>query len=44
VNTIRSLFAQQPVGGDLWIALAWIVGILVVAYVLAAIAYRRRSG
>jgi len=44
VNTIRSLFAQQPVGGDLWIALAWIVGILVVAYVLAAIAYRHRAG
>jgi ABC-2 type transport system permease protein len=42
VDAIRSLLASQPVGADLWIALAWIVGILVVAYVLAMIAYRRR--
>ena len=34
VNTIRDLFAQQPVGNDIWIALAWCVGILVVAYVV----------
>src|SRR3954470_17515405 len=33
VNTIRDLFARQPVGDDIWIALAWCVGILVVAYV-----------
>ncbi len=42
VNSIRSLFAQQPVGADIWIALAWCVGILVVAYALAAAIYRRR--
>jgi ABC-2 type transport system permease protein len=42
VNTIRNLFAEQPVGDDLWIALAWCVGILVVAYVFAMIAYRRK--
>jgi ABC-2 type transport system permease protein len=42
VNTIRALFAQQPVGGDIWIALAWLVGVLVVAYALAKVAYRRR--
>ena len=35
VNTIRDLFAQQPVGNDIWIALAWCVGILVVAYAFA---------
>jgi hypothetical protein len=35
VNTIRDLFTQQPVGTDIWIALAWCVGILVVAYVFA---------
>ena len=35
VNAIRDLFAQQPVGTDIWIALAWCVGILVVAYVFA---------
>ena len=42
VNTIRDLFARQPVGGDIWIALAWCVGILVVAYVFAMAAYRRK--
>ena len=42
VNTIRDLFAQQPVGTDIWIALAWCVGILVVAYIFANISYRRR--
>ena len=42
VNTIRALFEQQPVGNDIWIALAWCVGILVVAYVVAMAAYRRK--
>jgi ABC-2 type transport system permease protein len=42
VNTIRDLFAQQPVGHDLWIALAWCVGILVVAYAVAMTTYRRK--
>jgi len=42
VNTIRALFTQAPVGTDIWIALAWCAGILVVAYVFAAAAYRRK--
>jgi ABC-2 type transport system permease protein len=42
VDTIRALLAQQPVGADLWVALAWCVGILVVAYALAMAAYHRR--
>ncbi|MDG4791525.1 ABC transporter permease [Micromonospora sp. WMMD1102] len=42
VNTIRALFTEQPVGNDIWTALAWCVGILVVAYVFADITYRRR--
>jgi ABC-2 type transport system permease protein len=42
VDAIRNLFTQQPVGADIWIALAWCVGILVVAYTLAMITYRRR--
>jgi ABC-2 type transport system permease protein len=42
VNTIRDLFTQHPVGSDIWIALAWLVGILVVAYVIATVVYRRR--
>ena len=43
VDTIRRLFAEQPVGGDIWVALAWCVGALVVAYLLAMATYRRRA-
>ncbi|WP_163569881.1 ABC transporter permease [Fodinicola feengrottensis] len=42
VNTIRALFEQRPVGSDIWIALAWCVGLLLVGYVLAVVAYRRK--
>src|SRR6266545_4191570 len=42
VNTIRDLFTQQPVGTGIWTALAWCVGILIVAYIFANISYRRR--
>jgi ABC-2 type transport system permease protein len=42
VNAIRDLFTQQPVGTDIWIALAWCVGILIVAYVFAVVIYRRK--
>jgi ABC-2 type transport system permease protein len=42
VNAIRDLFTQQQVGTDIWFALAWCVGILVVAYGFAMVTYRRR--
>jgi ABC-2 type transport system permease protein len=42
VNTIRDLYAQQPVSTDIWIALAWCVGILIVAYALAMGTYHRK--
>ena len=42
VNTIRDLFARQPAGTGIWIALAWCAGALVVAYIVAGVAYRRR--
>lgn len=42
VNTIRDLFAEQPVGGSIWIALAWMVGILVLAYAFAIVIYRKK--
>jgi ABC-2 type transport system permease protein len=44
VNTIRALFERQPVGDGIWIALAWCVGILLIAYALAMRAYRRKVG
>ena len=42
VNTLRKLFAEQPVGNDGWIAIAWCVGLLIAAYALAMTAYRRK--
>jgi len=42
VNSIQAIFAGEPVGTELWIALAWCVGILVIAYFFAMAAYRRR--
>jgi ABC-2 type transport system permease protein len=42
VNAIRDLLARQPAGTGIWTALAWCLGILVVAYIFAGISYRRR--
>jgi ABC-2 type transport system permease protein len=42
VNAIRDLFTQQPVSSDLWVALAWCGGVLVVAYALAMATYHRK--
>jgi len=42
VNSIRAIFAEQPVGTDIWTALAWCVGILAVAYFFATRIYRRK--
>ena len=41
VESIRSLLAGQPVGTDIWVALAWCVGITIVAYFFAMRAYKR---
>ena len=42
VNSIRALLAGTPVGGELWIALGWCTGILIVAAVIATRLYNRR--
>ncbi|MFI5911948.1 ABC transporter permease [Dactylosporangium sp. NPDC051541] len=42
VNAIRALFTEQPVGTDIWSALAWCAGILVVAYAFAMRTFRRK--
>lgn len=42
VNSIRNLLGDEPVGSEIWIALAWCIGLLVVAVVVAQIIYRRR--
>lgn len=41
VQAIRALLSGQPVGNDIWIALAWCFGILIVAYLVAMRAYKR---
>ncbi|RYL94585.1 ABC transporter permease [Sporolactobacillus sp. Y61] len=43
VDAIRSLLARQPVGNDIWIALAWCLGILIVAYLFAMLAYKHKT-
>ena len=42
VEAIRALLSDQPVGNDLWVALAWCVGIMFVAYIFAMRAYKKR--
>jgi ABC-2 type transport system permease protein len=42
VNAIRELLATESVGSDIWVALAWCLGLLVVAYALAMAVYRRK--
>jgi ABC-2 type transport system permease protein len=42
VNATRDLFTGQPVGSDIWIGLAWCVGILVVAFAFSMVIYRRK--
>ncbi|HCS36543.1 MAG TPA: ABC transporter permease [Sphaerochaeta sp.] len=43
VEAIRSLLATEPVGNDIWIALAWCVGISIVAYFFAMQVYKRKT-
>ncbi|HEY9060126.1 MAG TPA: ABC transporter permease [Pseudobacteroides sp.] len=42
VESIRSLLNSKPVGNDIWIALVWCVGTMVVACIFAMKAYGRR--
>jgi ABC-2 type transport system permease protein len=42
VNTIRDLYAQQPLSTGIWTALGWCAGILIVAYALAMATYHHK--
>jgi ABC-2 type transport system permease protein len=42
VDAIRGLFADQPLGDDLWIAVAWCLGLVAVAYWFAMSVYRSK--
>ena len=43
VNSIRALLSDQPVGYEIWTALAWCAGIMAVAWFFALRAYRRKA-
>jgi ABC-2 type transport system permease protein len=42
VETIRALLSGHPVGNDIWVALAWCIGIMLVAYIFAMKVYKKR--
>jgi ABC-type polysaccharide/polyol phosphate export systems, permease component len=43
VEAIRALLAEQPVGHEIWVALAWCLGIMIVAYGFAMRAFKRKA-
>ncbi|AFC28429.1 ABC transporter permease [Paenibacillus mucilaginosus 3016] len=43
VETIRALLSNSPVGNDIWVALAWCLGIIIIAYLFAVRAYKRNA-
>ena len=42
VEAIRALLSNQPVGNAIWVALAWCVGVMLVAYIFAMRVYKKR--
>jgi len=44
VDTLRDLLSEQPVGAEVWTAVAWCLGLLAVAYGVALRTYRRKFG
>jgi ABC-2 type transport system permease protein len=42
VETTRALLNCEPIGNDIWIALAWCVGIMIIAWFFAMKAYKRQ--
>jgi ABC-2 type transport system permease protein len=41
-KAIRALLSRQPVGNDIWVAVAWCVGIMLVTYKFAMRTYKKR--
>ncbi len=42
VEAIRALLSNQPVGNHIWVALAWCLGVTLVAYIFAMPVYKQR--
>ncbi len=43
VDVIRALLAGEPAGNTIWVALAWCVGILLIAYIVAMRIYKNKA-
>ncbi len=43
VNAIRALLEGKPVGSELWIALAWCVGLIILTNVIGMYVYKRKT-
>ncbi|MPM74469.1 hypothetical protein SDC9_121457 [bioreactor metagenome] len=41
VEAIRNLLANQPIGSDIWVALAWCIAIIVISYIFAMRIYKK---
>lgn len=41
VEAIRALLSNQPVGNDIWLALAWCIGIMLAAFVFAMQVFKK---
>ncbi|RTQ94023.1 ABC transporter permease [Lysinibacillus telephonicus] len=44
VNAIRALLYEGAIGKDIWIALSWCVGIMIIVYFFASKAFKRQFG
>ncbi len=44
VNAIRALLYEGTVGNDIWIALTWCIGIMIISYFFASKAFKRQLG
>ncbi len=42
VDTVRTLLNCEPVGNEIWVALTWCIGIMIVAWFFAMRAYKHR--
>ena len=41
-GTVHALLSSQPVGNNIWVALAWCVGIMLLAYIFAMRVYKKQ--
>lgn len=42
IESLRALLLDQPIGNNLWIAIAWCIGILIFSYLLAVRIYKAK--